>query len=525
MDTMSKYAVVMFMVMNFVLACSLRAVAQDRFDYLILNALVFDGSLGEGVRADVGLSKDRIAFVGHSTKKMKAKQVIDGSGLYLVPGFIDPHTHYGATLDSRLPAERANMAALAQGVTTVFLGSDGFGTYKIRNQMQQYEKEGVGTNTAFFVGFGAVRRAVLGSENVTPDAEQIKKMKELVAQGMQEGAFGLSTGLYYAPQSYATTREVIAMAEVAASMGGVYDTHLRSESHGLEQAIEETIEIGRATGIPLMISHIKCLGPSAWGLSEAIIQTIHNAQNEGISIVANQYPFNASHTSLKAMLIPAWAQAGGNAEMVKRLQNQDTLKEVMKGLSRNLSLRGGDSKIVISSKKNPAYHGKSLHQIAVETGQSPEEAAVTILTKHPGISGVSFSMEEDDIINFMKQPWVTTGSDAGGGHPRTYSSFIKKIKEYTIDQGILTMAEAIHRSTGLTATFFGMNDRGFIKQGYYADLMLFDPATLADNATYTDPEQHPTGVRYVFVNGRLVVEDGKHNGVLAGKSLSRTRAD
>lgn len=504
-----------------VAGCTKQAAAQVRgqLDYLIKDALVFDGTETEGKQKDIGIQGKKIVFIGKADKKIRAKNTIDATGLYLTPGFIDPHTHYGSTLSNKSAATRANMEALAQGVTTVFIGSDGGGTYEIEKERDKFERLGVGPNVAMFVGFGPVRKAVLGSDDVTPNAQQLRQMEQLVEKGMREGAFGLSTGLYYTPQSYSKTDEVVAMARAAKNWGGVYDTHMRSESSDLVKAVEETIEIGRQTGIPLMISHIKCLGPSAWGTSDLIIDMVHKAQNEGLQIVASQYPYIASHTSLRAMLVPAWAQAGGNAKMVERLQNADTLKEIMKGLSRNLSIRGGDSKIVISSKKNQAYHAKSLHQIAVELNQTPEEAAVTILKKIPGISAVSFSMEEDDVVNFMKQPWVTTGSDAGGGHPRTYSSFIKKLTEYTLDKKVLTMPQMIHRSTGLTADFLGITDRGYVREGYTADLVLFDPGKLKDNATYTDPSMQPEGVRYVFVNGNLSVKDGEFMGKLSGEAL------
>lgn len=280
---------------------------KDGLDYLITNALVFDGTENVPVKTDIGILENKIVFIGQHDKKTRAKKIIDASGLYLCPGFIDPHTHYDRYLNSNSAFERANLAALAQGVTTVFIGSDGGGTYKITDEAKKYIHSGIGTNTGFFVGFGPVRYEVLGNENVSPDDNQIHKMESLVERGMKEGAYGLSTGLYYSPQSFAATDEVIALARIANEYDGIYDTHMRSESNGLESAVQETINIGEATGIPLMISHIKCLGPAAWGTSDVIIKMIENAHLKGIKMIASQYPYEASQTSLKAMLIPSWA--------------------------------------------------------------------------------------------------------------------------------------------------------------------------------------------------------------------------
>src|SRR5690606_27406956 len=255
------------------------------------------------------------------------------------------------------------------------------------------------------------------------------EMEKLVDEGMKQGAFGLSTGLFYAPQSYSTREEVIALARVAKKYNGVYDTHMRSESNELVEAVQETLDIGEATGISLMISHIKCLGPSAWGSSNQIIKMIEDARAKGINIAANQYPYEASSTSLRAMLMPRWAESGGSKAMVKRFENPDTLRKILTGIRKNLSIRRGDSRILISSSFDTSLKGKTLHQIAVNWNLDPEDAAIKILKKYPSISGVSFSMEQDDLLNFMKQPWVMTGSDGGGSHPRTYGSFVKVIRE------------------------------------------------------------------------------------------------
>lgn len=491
-----------------------------QLDYLIKNAWVFDGSGTDSVKTNIGIRGKMIVYIGNNTKdKIKAKKIIDADGLYLSPGFIDPHTHYDRWLSGKSAEQRMNIPCLSQGVTTVFVGNDGFGSYLVDKKLNSYTQNGIGTNVALLVGFGSVRSAVLGSNDVAPDSEQLKEMEKLVAEGMQQGAFGLSTGLFYAPQSYSTTDEVIALAKVAKKYNGVYDTHMRSESNGLVEAVQETLDIGEASGIALMISHIKCLGPSAWGSSDEIINMINDARSKGVNITANQYPYVASSTSLKAMLMPRWAESGGSKAMVKRFENPDTLKKVMIGVRRNLALRGGDSRILISSSGDASMKGKTLHQIALDLNLEPEDAAIHILKKHPSISAVSFSMEESDVLNFMKQSWVMTGSDGGGGHPRTYGSFIKVIREYVLDKKILSMKEAIHRATGQTAEAFGIEGRGLIKMDYFADIVLFDPKTVNDNAIYTAPDLQASGIKYVFVNGELALKDDTPTGILSGEAL------
>lgn len=500
------------------------AQSASQVDILVRGAWVFDGSNGDSVKTDVGITGDKITFLGNSTKdKISALKVIDATGLYLAPGFIDPHTHYNRWLDSKDAEKRANVPCLSQGVTTVFVGSDGFGTYRIKKKMDAYRTNGIGTNVALWVGFGSVRNAIIGNKDVTPNEEELKKEEELVAQGMKEGALGLSTGLYYAPQSYSKTPEVIALSKVAAKYGGVYDTHMRSESQDLIKAVKEVITIGKTAAMPVHISHIKCLGPSAWGKSDEVISLIKQAQKEDINITASQYPYIASHTSLTAMLIPRWVQSGGSKAMLERFNNSDTLKEIMPELSVQLAIRGGDSRITLSSG-NASFVEKTLHQVAASWGISPEDATIRILKKEPDISANSFSMLESDVDDFMLQPWVMTCSDGGGDHPRTYGTFIRKIREYVLDKELLSMSQAIHRATGETATFFGLHKRGFIRKGYYADIVIFNPNTIRDNATFADPKRLASGVDFVFVNGKMAIDHGKYTGILVGQPLQHDAA-
>ncbi len=494
---------------------------NQKLDFLIKNATVFDGSRNEPQKLDIGIYGDRITYISSHSKSVSANQVIDAEGLYISPGFIDPHTHNDKWLNSDNTGERENLPSLLQGVTTVFLGSDGFGGYNIGDKIKHYNQSGVGTNIALFVGFSPVRKKVIGTEDIKASKEDIKAMKELIVKGMQEGAFGLSTGLYYSPQSYASTKEVIELAKEVRKYGGLYDTHMRSESNGLIEAIKENIKIGRQADIPVMISHIKALGPAAWGKSDEVIRLIENAQKEGVEIFASQYPYIASQTSLKAMLLPQWVQSGGKSAVLERLRHYGSDKKLKKDISKNLAIRGGDSRIVISRYPDSAFIGKSLHEIATQWNVSPEEAAVEIIQEAYNTSAISFSMDPEDIDNFMTKPWVITGSDGGGGHPRTYGTFVRKIRKYTLEDHVLSLVDAIHQSTGKSAKLLGIKDRGFIKKDFFADLVIFDLETVQDNATFEKPDTAASGIQYVFVNGSLSVKNGKPTGKLSGRALKK----
>lgn len=508
----------LFFIIILLFALPSNAQKVKKVDYLIRSAKVYDGTESNPTKTDVGIKGEKIVYLGDSDKDgLKAKEIIEAEGLYLTPGFIDPHSHNDRWLKSEDRLTRRNLPSLVQGVTTIFVGLDGAGTYEVDKEMKFYESEGIGTNVAVFVGLSPVREAILGNKDVTPDTDQLQEMRKLIAQAMEEGAFGFSTGLYYAPQTYAATDEIIALAEEAYKYGGIYDTHMRSESNELVKAVEETIQIGKETGIPLMISHIKALGPAAWGNSEEVIELVEKAQQDGMNIFASQYPYTASHTSLKAMTIPSWAQSGGNKEMVARLKNPED--KLMSGISKLLALRGGDSRITISHTKEERLIGKSLHDIASEWHRTPEEAILQLLIESPNTSAVSYSMDEEDVDNFMKLPWVITCSDGGGRHPRAYGAFVRKIREYSLDTGKISLEKAIYSATGQTAELLGVKNRGFIKEEYFADLVLFDPDKIKDEATFEEPELLATGVKYVFVNGKLSVKDGKPSEDLHGKTI------
>lgn len=493
--------------------------AQQKVDILIKNAYVFNGDGKDSVLTNVGITNKRISFIGNSA--IKAKEVIDAKGKYLTPGFIDPHTHAGGMIENK--RDNGLIPWLTQGVTTVFMGSDGGGRFEIAKKSESYDKIGVGTNYVFFVGFGPVRSEILAKKNVKPTPEQVERMKLLVGQGMQEGAIGFSTGLIYLPQMYSKTKEVKELYAQAAKYNAVYDTHMRNESNKVLESIDEVLEIGDRTKLPLHISHIKVSGDDNWGRSGEVIEKINQARERGINLTANQYPFVASMTSLKATVMPAWAQEGGAKSTLNRFGNPEDLVRIKEFLNKRSDERYKRIVIMSRGKSSDAFRGKSIHQISQELGLSCADAAIEILKQtNMGASVVNFGMSEEDVIAFMKQPWVMTGSDGGGLHPRTYATFTKIIEDYVVKQKVISMTWAIRRATGLTADTFNLKDRGYIKEGYFADLVLFDPQNIKALSTFTDPEQLSVGMDYVFVNGQMAIENGKITRKLAGQIIKNT---
>jgi N-acyl-D-amino-acid deacylase len=491
-----------------------------RVDLLIRNGRLLDGSGANETRADLG--GDRISFIGDATKaKLTATRTIDAAGLIIAPGFIDPHTHADEDLSN--PQRKGNVNFLLQGVTTVVIGSDGRSPLPIGKKLEQLNAQGVGTNAITLVGHGSVRGAVLGAADVAPTAEQLDKMKALVEQAMKDGAFGMSTGLYYAPGSFAKTEEVIELAKVVAAHGGIYDSHMRDESSyniGLLGSIAEVIRIGHEAKLPVHISHIKALGVDVWGKSKEAIQMIEKARREGVNVTANQYPYTASGTSLTASLVPRWAEAGGNAELLKRLDDPAIRPRLVKEMEENLRRRGGANSLLITSGHNRALVGKRLDEIAKAAGKAPVEAALDII-KAGGASVASFNMNEQDIEAFMRQPWVMTGSDGSGGHPRKYGTYPRKLSDYVLKRGVISLPRFIQASSAQVAETFGVKERGALRTGYFADVLVFDEKAVAEKATYEQPEQLAVGMKYVLVNGKLAVEDGKYTGALAGRALRK----
>jgi N-acyl-D-aspartate/D-glutamate deacylase len=491
--------------------------AAPELDLLILHGSVIDGSGSPAVPADIGILGDRIAFVGQSAGK-KAKRTIDATGLIVTPGFIDPHTHTAADLSD--PRRAQNIPYLTQGVTTVVTGNDGDSPTDIAATEAKWKQQGIGTNAALFIGQGTVRREVMQMSDAAPTPAQLDQMRALVETAMNGGAIGLSTGLYYAPGSYAKTDEVIELAKVAAAHGGIYDTHMRDESSytiGLLAAVEETLRIGREAHIPVMISHIKALGADVWGQSTQVIAMIDAARKAGVNATASQYPYTASGTSVTDSLVPRWAEANGL--LLKNIDDPAVRPRLIEEMTVNMKRRGGPETLLMTASKDKSILGKNLAQIAAERKVTPIEAALQII-QNGGSSVASFNMKEEDIVNFMRQSWMMTCSDGSNGHPRKYGTFPKKIHEYVEEKHILSMEAAVRSSTSLTAQTLGLQDRGLLKPGYFADVLVFDPKTYQDRATYEEPTQLSTGVRYLMVNGQLAIDEGKITPSLAGRPLT-----
>jgi N-acyl-D-amino-acid deacylase len=497
--------------------------STTRLDLLILHGKLVDGSGRKPRQADVGIRGDRIVFVGNAKNfHIEAARTIDASGLIVAPGFIDPHTHTLGDLTN--DQTKSNQAYLMQGVTTVITGNDGGSVLNIGDLLKKWDEQGIGTNAALLAGFGTIRGKVLGPTDAQPNAAQLEEEKQYVAREMDEGAFGMSTGLYYAPQSYAKTEEVIALAKVAAAKGGVYDTHMRSEGTagiGLLGSIKETVQIGREANIPVHVSHIKALGPDSWNQSKQAIELIKKARSQGITASACQYPYTASGTSLQASLIPRWAEVGGRAELLKRIDDPQIRPKLIAEMTENLRGRGGAESLLIVDSRDRSLVGKRLNQLAQERNKPPIEVALDIIKNVGGAGVASFNMNERDIRRFMKEKFVTTCSDGSAGHPRKFGTFPKKFHDYVFQSKLISLPFAVRNSSALTAEFFRIPERGLIREGYFADVIVFDEKTLADRSTYEQPELLAVGMKFVIVNGKIAVDNEAFTGVLAGRALRK----
>lgn len=493
-------------------------------DVVVRGATLIDGSGSAGVVGDVAIRGERIEAVGRFTVAGKPR-ILDGEGLVVAPGFIDLHTHSDNPLQRS--ATRANRCYLHQGVTTVVTGNCGSGPVDVAKYFHTLESGKIGTNVIHQVPHNNVRDQVMKNANRAPTADELRQMEDLVDRGKKDGAWGLSTGLIYNPGTYSKMDELIALARVAARHGGFYASHIREEGTGVLTAINEALTIGREAGLPVHISHLKASGRRAWGLAADEIALIEKARKSGQAVSADQYPYIASSTSLKATLIPTSFREGSQKEYVARLKDEEQLARlrplVEKGLERTQG--GKDIRIARYSPK-PAWQGKNLVAIA-ELEKKPAAEIVLEIERHGGAQIVSFSMNEEDVRLIMRQTFVSTASDGASmlpssdtvPHPRSYGCFPRKIGRYAIEDKVLSLEQAIRSASGLPADILHLPERGYLKAGYYADVVVFDPKTFRDTATFDKPHQYATGVRYLFVNGQLAIDDGKFAEVLAGKVL------
>lgn len=500
--------------------------AQAPADILIRGGRVVDGTGAPERTADVAITGDRISFVGDaSAAGVTARRTIEARGLVVSPGFIDPHSHTLEDLSSADINRRRNIPYLAQGVTTVLTGNDGGGPADVGASLAKFGREGIGSNAALYVGFGSVRSRTMGMSAAAATPDQVVRMREMVRQSMQDGAVGMSAGLYYAPQNYASSEEVIAVAREVAPFAGVYDTHMRDESSytiGLLGAIAEALRVGREAGIAVNISHIKALGVDVWGRSDSAIALIRAARTAGQQVTADQYPYTASGSGVGASLLPRWAEAGGRDSLRHRLADPATRARIVGEMRANLRRRGGAASLLITARDARGLGGRRLSEIAAARAVDPIDAAIEIILSGDA-SVASFNMREDDIVRLMRAEFTMTGSDGSSGHPRKYGTFPRKYRMYVKEQGVLSVPEFVHRSSQMAAQAFGLKDRGVLAAGAFADVIVFDEATYADAATYEEPERLATGVRFAVVNGQLAIDAGVVTQSLAGRPLRRER--
>jgi len=498
-------------------------------DVVIRGGTVYDGSSPEPIVEDVVVAGERIVYVGTAPeRRFRFRRTIKAGGLIVAPGFIDPHGHPDGLAPTSAGPLRLVEPWTTQGVTTVFVGVDGAGPPGAAVDVEAFfrglDRRPAGVNVAAYAGFGAVRERVLGAQARAPTEAELGRMKALVAAGMCAGAMGLSTGLFYPPQSFATTDEVVALAREAARRGGIYDSHLRDESSytiGLLAAVDEAIRIGREGGLPVHIAHVKALGVDVHGMAADVIAHVEAARAQGQDVTADQYPWDASGTSLEAALLPRWALEGGRARMLDRLAEPDLAARLATDIAENLRRRGGAGALMPLAPGRP-WAGQRLDAIAAGWGMDPVAAAVRIMRGQPDDTpAISFNMADRDIELLMRQPWVATSTDGSAGHPRMYATYPRKFATYVLEKHTLSVAEFINSSTARTADMFGLADRGRLRAGDYADVVVFDPARFRPRADYLHPRRPSAGVVTLLVNGRVTIDRGAPTGVAAGRAIRR----
>lgn len=540
------------------------AAQSEHYDVLIVGGHLLDGTGNPWFRADIGIRGDRIAAVG-PLDGATAERTIDARGKTVVPGFIDLHSHaagpiYGPRgLRSPDARRRAAPNLVAQGITTLVGNQDGRSVLSIAEQKEALERLHFGPNTILLVGHGTVRREVMGNDYQRPAThEEVQQMRVLVRRGMNEGAYGLSAGLEYVPGRWSTTDEVVALVEEIVPYGGVYISHERSEGAdpmwywpsqfqgrppSLLDAVLETIEIGERTGATVVASHIKAKGAHYWGTSQAAIRLISEARDRGAAIYADQYPYNTTGSDGSTVLIPDWVFSGNDREIeqgqprqrrdyaaaLRRVLDDDSLTALLEtDIQHEIARRGGEKQVLVMDFPDSAYVGKSIAQVAAERHISAVEVAIALQlegfsNQRGGARVRGFSLSEIDIEPYAMQSWTATATDGwitlpedGPTHSRVYGTYPRKIKRYALERGLISVGAAVRSSTSLPAQILGLGDRGMIKKGYVADVVVLDLNTLEDNSTFFDPHQYPSGVAYVMVNGTLVVDSGQLTWALPG---------
>ena len=533
------------------------SVSQQQFDVIIKGGTVYNGSGGAPVKADVGIRGDRIAAVGN-LNRATAPTIIEANGLAVAPGFINMLSHSETSwfIDDR------SLSELLQGVTTQIFGEGSMGPLndemkKRRRESQgdlkydiewttlaeylnHLEKRGISQNVASFISAATIREHVIGLEDKPPTPAQLDQMRELVRRDMEAGALGITTALIYPPAFFAKTDELIELCKVAAKYKGKYTAHMRSEGGQLIEAVQETIRISREAGLPAEIYHLKASGEANWSKMDQVIKMIEDARKKGVKITADMYTYPAGGTGLDASL-PPWVFDGGREAAYKRLQDPATRQKIAEAVRtpsndwENLYLLSGSpERMVLASFRNDSLKpltGKTLGEVAKMRGKDPIETIMDLLLEDRSrIGTIYFLMSEDNIKKQIRQPWVSFGSDAASiategvflrsaAHPRAYGNFARLLGKYVRDEKVISLTEAVRRLTSLPAANLGLKDRGLLQSGMFADVVIFDPQTIADRATFEKPHQYSVGVRDVFVNGQHVLKNGQHTGAKPGRAL------
>lgn len=546
----------------FVLCSAATAHAQS-YDVLITGGRVLDGAGNPAFYADVALRNGRIAAIGR-LREAKATRTIDAKGKYICPGFIDMHSHADGGLASPDSRRRSAPNLVTQGITTVLVNPDGSSPWPLASQRGTYEKQGIGPNAALMIGHGTVRRLVMKDDYKRPaTAAEIAKMRELVKLGMQDKAFGMSAGLEYVPGIWSTTEEVVELVREIAPYGGVYSVHQRSESTDprwfvpsvdkpgpptMLDAVEETIRIGELTRATVVWSHAKAMGANYWGSSKAAIRLIARARARGVDIWTDQYPYNSTGGDGATVLIPAWAlgddaysgargkakKADYAAALRRTMEDAGKGEKVRTDITHEIARRGGPENVVVFEHPDKSFIGKSLDTLATARSITPVQMALELqyegFRDRPGGARLrGFSVWEEDAESIMAQRWNATSTDAGialpedgpDTHVRFYGSYPRKLHRYALERNVITIEDAVRSSTSLPAQILGIRDRGLLREGMAADVVVFDPAKVRDRSTFMEPHQYSEGIDYVLVNGKAVVDGGKATGVLAGTVLSR----
>ena len=524
-----------------------------QFDLVIKNGDIVDGTGSPARRADLAVKGDRIVAVG--VVSGRARRTIDATGRVVAPGFIDVQGQSGVTLLVDANGE----SHIRQGITTEIIGEGStpalwtpdtvdrvtIDRYHLRydwtgfdGYLNTLQNRGTSINLGSFAPVAAIREQVLGMQNRTPTPDELKREQDILDRAMQQGAFGFATALIYPPASYTNTDELVALARVASKYGGIYISHVRGESFRVKDAIGEAIEIGRRAGLPVVIYHLKIGAKANWGHMEEIRAEIEEARAHGVNVSACQYPYTAGGTNLPATL-PGWAQEGGREKMLERLKNPAERAKMRRDVEANTEVENllqgatfdGIQIASVPPDKDQSVVGKRLSQIAAERHQDNWETLFSILIDNDGrVSALFHMMSEDDVKDAMRYPWVSVGTDsdarrpdgplgAGQPHPRSYGTFPRILGRYVRDEHVLPLPEAIRKMTSLAASQMKIADRGTIKEGFFADLVVFDQKTVADTATFEKPQQYPVGIETVIVNGTVTVDGGRHTGAHAGRAL------